>query len=381
MTAVTRGRLAGQALRAHAGPSRGCTLSVPTGHVVGLVGPNGAGKSTLLNLAAGMLPRPRGRSRCSGHHRPADAAQLGRVGFVAQDTPTYAGLSVADHLRLGADLNPDLGRGAGANDASVPGPRPRPEGREALRRSTGAVGPHAGRRQAARAPAARRARGQPRSPGPTRVPPGPDGDRGRHRRERRALLTPGVRHRAGLRLPRRARRFRGPVSPATWTTCWRPTTASSDRGATRTGARRTSWSSRPATPTARARSSCGATVRCSNRPGRSSRSAWRTSCLAYMGQDRPRGAPRRRTTGCVTGCADRAYHGARAYHRGPDLRSGHDPARLAPVPGAGLVALVVLGAVAAVLAATGALPGPPLRHHVVPGRRARGDCASVTASR
>ena len=32
--------------------------------------------------------------------------QLARVGFVAQDTPVYAGLSVADHLRLGARLNP-----------------------------------------------------------------------------------------------------------------------------------------------------------------------------------------------------------------------------------------------------------------------------------
>jgi ABC-2 type transport system ATP-binding protein len=29
-----------------------------------------------------------------------------RVGFVAQDTPVYAGLTVAEHLRLGARLNP-----------------------------------------------------------------------------------------------------------------------------------------------------------------------------------------------------------------------------------------------------------------------------------
>ena len=28
-----------------------CTLSIPAGHVVGLVGPNAAGKTTLLNLA------------------------------------------------------------------------------------------------------------------------------------------------------------------------------------------------------------------------------------------------------------------------------------------------------------------------------------------
>jgi ABC-2 type transport system ATP-binding protein len=40
--------------------------------------------------------------------RPAtNARQLAKVGFVAQDTPVYAGLSVADHLRLGARLNPN----------------------------------------------------------------------------------------------------------------------------------------------------------------------------------------------------------------------------------------------------------------------------------
>ena len=37
-------------------------------------------------------------------------AQRAKVGFVGQDTPTYAGFSVADHLRLGAGLNPRLGR-------------------------------------------------------------------------------------------------------------------------------------------------------------------------------------------------------------------------------------------------------------------------------
>ena len=39
--------------------------------------------------------------------RPGEGtAQLAKVGFVAQDTPTYAGLSVGEHLRLGARLNP-----------------------------------------------------------------------------------------------------------------------------------------------------------------------------------------------------------------------------------------------------------------------------------
>jgi ABC-2 type transport system ATP-binding protein len=83
-----------------------CTLSIPSGHVVGLVGPNGAGKSTLLNLAAGLLAPTAGTIEVLGGPPPAAPAQLARVGFLAQDAPVYTGLSVAEHLRLGARLNP-----------------------------------------------------------------------------------------------------------------------------------------------------------------------------------------------------------------------------------------------------------------------------------
>jgi ABC-2 type transport system ATP-binding protein len=83
-----------------------CTLSIPAGHVVGLVGPNGAGKTTLLNLAAGMLAPTSGTIEVFGGPPAASPAQLARVGYLAQDAPVYAGLSVADHLRLGAHLNP-----------------------------------------------------------------------------------------------------------------------------------------------------------------------------------------------------------------------------------------------------------------------------------
>jgi ABC-2 type transport system ATP-binding protein len=82
-----------------------CTLSIPSGHVVGLVGPNGAGKSTLLNLAVGLLAPSRGTINTFGHRPATNAAQLAQVGFVAQDTPTYPGLSIADHLKLGARMN------------------------------------------------------------------------------------------------------------------------------------------------------------------------------------------------------------------------------------------------------------------------------------
>jgi ABC-2 type transport system ATP-binding protein len=83
-----------------------CTLDVPAGRVVGLVGPNGAGKSTLLNLAVGMLTPTSGTIEVLGGRPASGPEQLAKVGFVAQDTPTYAGLSVDEHLRLGARLNP-----------------------------------------------------------------------------------------------------------------------------------------------------------------------------------------------------------------------------------------------------------------------------------
>ena len=83
-----------------------CTLSVPAGHLVGLVGPNGAGKTTLLSLAAGMMAPTAGTIEVLGGRAVGGSAQLARVGYLAQDAPVYAGLSVADHLRLGAHLNP-----------------------------------------------------------------------------------------------------------------------------------------------------------------------------------------------------------------------------------------------------------------------------------
>jgi ABC-2 type transport system ATP-binding protein len=82
-----------------------CTLDVPAGRVTGLVGPNGAGKTTLLNLATGMLRPTSGSIRVLGGTPGRGVAQLRKVGMVAQETPVYAGLSVADHLRLGRHLN------------------------------------------------------------------------------------------------------------------------------------------------------------------------------------------------------------------------------------------------------------------------------------
>jgi ABC-2 type transport system ATP-binding protein len=83
-----------------------CTIDIPAGHVVGLVGPNGAGKTTLLQLAVGLIRQSSGSIEVLGDRPAAGPEQLARVGFVAQDAPVYGSLSVADHLRLGAKLNP-----------------------------------------------------------------------------------------------------------------------------------------------------------------------------------------------------------------------------------------------------------------------------------
>nr|WP_319461437.1 ABC transporter ATP-binding protein [Micromonospora sp. RTP1Z1] len=87
-----------------------CDLAIPRGHVVGLVGPNGAGKSTLLQLACGLIEPTSGTLSVLGSRPAANAAHLARVGFVAQDTPVYASFSIADHLKMGAWLNPSWDR-------------------------------------------------------------------------------------------------------------------------------------------------------------------------------------------------------------------------------------------------------------------------------
>ena len=83
-----------------------CTLAIPHGRIVDLVGPNGAGKSTLLGLMSGMIGPTSGSIEVLGRRPAAAADQLARVGFVAQDAPVYGRLTVAEHLVLGARLNP-----------------------------------------------------------------------------------------------------------------------------------------------------------------------------------------------------------------------------------------------------------------------------------
>lgn len=54
----------------------------------------------------GMLGPTTGSIEILGGPAPSNPDQLARIGYVAQGTPFYSGLSVADHLRFGARTNP-----------------------------------------------------------------------------------------------------------------------------------------------------------------------------------------------------------------------------------------------------------------------------------
>src|ERR1700693_6284490 len=84
---------------------RDCTLEMPAAHVAALVGPNGAGKTTLLNLAVGLATPSAGVVTVLGGHPAGSPAALDGIAFVAQDTPVYKNLSVADMLHLTRNLN------------------------------------------------------------------------------------------------------------------------------------------------------------------------------------------------------------------------------------------------------------------------------------
>jgi ABC-2 type transport system ATP-binding protein len=84
---------------------RDCTLEIPVGRVTALIGPNGAGKSTLLNLTVGLTAPSAGAVTVLGGLRAGSPAALDGIAFVAQDTPLYKTLSVADMIYITRSLN------------------------------------------------------------------------------------------------------------------------------------------------------------------------------------------------------------------------------------------------------------------------------------
>ncbi len=86
---------------------KGVDLDVPAGSITALIGPNGAGKTTTFAMIAGFIPPDTGSVRFGGTDitfwRPDRIAALGMV-RTFQITQPFAGLTVAENIRVGAFL-------------------------------------------------------------------------------------------------------------------------------------------------------------------------------------------------------------------------------------------------------------------------------------
>src|SRR5881397_1503017 len=83
---------------------RGLTLRVERGEIVGLIGPNGAGKSTTLHAIMGVVSVHAGDVRLAGasiRGRAPEAVARAGIALVPEGRRIYAGLTVAENLRLG----------------------------------------------------------------------------------------------------------------------------------------------------------------------------------------------------------------------------------------------------------------------------------------
>ncbi|MCP4225450.1 MAG: FHA domain-containing protein, partial [Actinomycetia bacterium] len=88
------------------------SFTLPAGSMTAIVGPSGSGKTTLLNAITGRRKADTGRVFLGGRDLYASDEGLGRrIGFVPQDDPVHASLSVrhalvaATRLRLPADVS------------------------------------------------------------------------------------------------------------------------------------------------------------------------------------------------------------------------------------------------------------------------------------
>ena len=81
---------------------QGVSFDVPAGGITALLGRNGVGKTTTLRGVLGLVPR-RGRVDLAGDSIAQEATYriVGRgVGYVPEDRDVFAGLTVAENLRL-----------------------------------------------------------------------------------------------------------------------------------------------------------------------------------------------------------------------------------------------------------------------------------------
>nr|WP_205512280.1 ABC transporter ATP-binding protein [Rhodopseudomonas sp. BR0M22] len=88
----------------------GVTLSAPWRGGVAILGRNGAGKTTLMKAIMGELPAKRGSVSLDSRDvtkLPTEQRVRAGFGYVPQDHPVFARLSIRDNLAVGALTNKD----------------------------------------------------------------------------------------------------------------------------------------------------------------------------------------------------------------------------------------------------------------------------------
>jgi len=95
----------------------GVSFTVGMGEVLGFLGPNGAGKSTTMRMITGFIPPSEGEVSVGEFNmlqNPIPAKRL--IGYLPENAPSYADMTVEGFLRFAADLR---GLRGGANKRSV----------------------------------------------------------------------------------------------------------------------------------------------------------------------------------------------------------------------------------------------------------------------
>jgi branched-chain amino acid transport system ATP-binding protein len=92
---------------------RDVSLAVMPGEIVTVLGPNGAGKSTLIKAISGLVPKFAGSVRLDDADitmSPAHLLARQGLGFVPQTENVFTLMTIADNLRLAADILPKADR-------------------------------------------------------------------------------------------------------------------------------------------------------------------------------------------------------------------------------------------------------------------------------
>src|SRR5215475_12079222 len=91
------------------------SFTAAPGEILGFLGPNGAGKTTTLRVITGFLPATSGTVRVCGFDVFEQSAEVRRrIGYLPENPPLYADMTVVPYLRFAAKIR-GIERGAVAD--------------------------------------------------------------------------------------------------------------------------------------------------------------------------------------------------------------------------------------------------------------------------